>query len=277
MQGRHHDVHRDARGALRLFLGSLSKPSVHNFRTAPEIRSLQPPKSYIEINQPTLVGKVENTQGACHYQALLTGNRNPSAVVHEDKFGADSNCERDCRTLALVQDRCGSVVDVPVRIRSNFQPYRSIGDPCPHRRRCIGMCKFVTHSHGHENHLEQVWQDVDCVDQDQIIEGTGIGDNQPHGFLKTESLQIAPLALQIFKAVGLEHVMRLQKTVERVARSKAEQTAQFGLREVTLLVFLKRQGFERAARQIATGSGESLGDIVRNFNDQIHNSPFISA
>src|SRR6266436_7206833 len=89
-------------------------------------------------------------------------------------------------------------------------------------------------------------------------------------FSDTEPLQVAPLALEIIKAVVFEDVMRLQKTVEGVARTEAKQTAQFVLRKMTKLVFLKRQRFQRTPRQIATRSGEALGDVIGNLDDQVH-------
>ncbi len=80
---------------------------------------------------------------------------------------------------------------------------------------------------------------------------------------ETEPPQVAPLALQVIEAVGLEYVMRLQKTVEGVARTETKQPAQFVLRKMTKLVFFERQRFQRtsdrsppaAARRWATSSG----------------------
>ncbi len=87
---------------------------------------------------------------------------------------------------------------------------------------------------------------------------------------ETEPPQVAPLALQVIEAVGLEYVMRLQKTVEGVARTETKQPAQFVLRKMTKLVFFERQRFQRTSRQIATRSGEALGDIIGNLDDQVH-------
>ncbi len=148
-------------------------------------------------------------------------DRDPGAVVHEDEVGADSKGKCDCGTLALVQSRSGGVVGVPIGIRSDLKPSRKLCDPSPHRRRCIGMRKFIVHRPGHENRLEQLGQHIDRFDQDQIIERPGIGDDKPHALLETEPLQVALLALQIVEAVGLKHVMRLQKPVEGIARAKA--------------------------------------------------------
>jgi len=84
---------------------------------------------------------------------------------------------------------------------------------------------------------------------------------------ETEPPQVAPLALQVIEAVWLEYVVRLQKTVEGVARTKAKQTAQFVL---TKLVFFERERFQRTTRKIAARSDETLGDVTGNLDDQVH-------
>jgi hypothetical protein len=132
------------------------------------------------------------------------------------------------------------------------------------------MRKFIAHRLGHENRLEQLWQQVDCFDQNQIVDGPVSATTSRMRLSETEPPQVAPLALQIIKAVGLEHVMRLQKTVEGVARTEAKQTAQLVLRKMTKLVFFTRQRFQRTPGEIATRGGEALGDIIGNLDYQVH-------
>jgi hypothetical protein len=45
-------------------------------------------------------------------------------------------------------------------------------------------------------------------------------------------LQVLPFARQIIETIGLEHIVRLEKAVERVAGAKAEQPPQFRLGQV---------------------------------------------
>jgi hypothetical protein len=36
------------------------------------------------------------------------------------------------------------------------------------------------HRYGYENSLKQLREQSDCVDKDQIVDGTGIGNDEPH-------------------------------------------------------------------------------------------------
>jgi hypothetical protein len=78
-------------------------------------------------------------------------------------------------------------------------------------------------------------------------------------------LQVTPLAREVVEAVGLEYAMRLEEAIEGIAGAKSEQAAQLRLREPTTLLF-----FERMARQIAAGSLEPLGHIIRDVDGHLH-------
>jgi hypothetical protein len=58
-------------------------------------------------------------------------------------------------------------------------------------------------------------------------------------------LGIAPLTREVVEAERLENTVRREKTIEGVARAKAEKTAHLGLRKPALLIFFKRKRFER--------------------------------
>ncbi len=64
--------------------------------------------------------------------------------------------------------------------------------------------------------------------------------------------------------------MLLEKAVELVARLKAEQTQQIGLRKMAIAAFLKGESLERAARQITARYVHTAGEIVRNVNRYFH-------
>jgi hypothetical protein len=82
-------------------------------------------------------------------------------------------------------------------------------------------------------------------------------------------LQLLPLARQIVEAVRLEHIVRLEKSIERVASAETEQPPQLRLGQMVELVLFERQHFEHAAFKLADGA-ETPGQIVGNVNRYIH-------
>jgi hypothetical protein len=40
--------------------------------------------------------------------------------------------------------------------------------------------QFIPYSGRYKNPLEQLWQEIDCTDEYQVIERPGIGNDQPH-------------------------------------------------------------------------------------------------
>jgi hypothetical protein len=67
--------------------------------------------------------------------------------------------------------------------------------------------------------------------------------------------------------------MGLEEFVELVPVSKTEQPPQLGLGNVAALEFFERQGFEGAAREIATGFAHAAGEIVGNLDGEFQPTP----
>jgi hypothetical protein len=86
----------------------------------------------------------------------------------------------------------------------------------------------------------------------------------------TQTLQAFEFLLQVFERVVFIHVMSFEESVELVPASKTEQPPQLGLGDATALEFLERQGFEGAAREIATGCAHAAGEIVGNLDGEFH-------
>lgn len=64
---------------------------------------------------------------------------------------------------------------------------------------------------------EQLWKYFVLADQHQVVERAGIGDDEPHAASEAGFFQVFSVAFQVVQAVRLEHIMRLQKPIERVA------------------------------------------------------------
>jgi hypothetical protein len=92
----------------------------------------------------------------------------------------------------------------------------------PHRKgeRCGRLIRFARR--GEDHCFKQDGKDVDVSDQNRIIYGTGIGDDQPHRS-KSQAFQSFPFALKIFQGIFLIDVVSLQEAVNLIAGFKAEQ------------------------------------------------------
>ena len=60
---------------------------------------------------------------------------------------------------------------------------------------------------GYENSLEKIRKHSDRVDKYQIIDGSSIGNDEPHTQLETKPLEVARFAFKIIEAVRLEHLV----------------------------------------------------------------------
>jgi hypothetical protein len=70
-------------------------------------------------------------------------------------------------------------------------------------------------------------------DQDKVIQGTGIGGDEPHRRLESKTLKVIPIAIQVVDRIRDVDLMSLEEGVQRLTRRQSEQMAQFRLRETT--------------------------------------------
>jgi hypothetical protein len=64
--------------------------------------------------------------------------------------------------------------------------------------------------------------------------------------------------------------MRCQKSIEILLRAKTQKPAQLANGEMMELVFLERQRFQRAAREISAGGLEPLGEFIGYMKGHVH-------
>ena len=81
------------------------------------------------------------------------------------------------------------------------------------------------------------------ADQDQVIDRTGIGDDQAHG-LKSEIFESLPLLLEIFKRVVLKDAMGLEEAIQLDA-GQSEHLAQFHFGDAASPERLEGDAFQR--------------------------------
>src|SRR5260370_35874691 len=100
--------------------------------------------------------------------------------------------------------------------------------------------------------------------EDQIVEWSRVGDNNPHLASKAQAPQGRALTLEVFPSVIQPHFMRLQEAVESVASLQADRLTQLRIRQLPSLVLFQRRCSQTAAAQVATLGDEALGAIVRS-------------
>jgi hypothetical protein len=107
-----------------------------------------------EIDQPALRSKVQHAQCAGHCEVSCARNGNPIALVHEYQIGTYGTGERDCRSLAFVQQLRHGAIRAVIGIWSDLKPGRGRCDPGAHSRRRTWMAQLIAHRHGHNNPAE---------------------------------------------------------------------------------------------------------------------------
>jgi hypothetical protein len=108
------------------------------------------------------------------------------------------------------------------------------------------------------------------IDLDQIPNPTGVRDNETHQRPRRRRLAFA---LRILERVIDRNVMRPEESVDLIARLQCDQAAKIGLGEITPPVFLRSDGLQSRARQVTAVGIETLGNIIGNFDAQLHATP----
>ena len=131
------------------------------------------------------------------------------------------------------------------------------------------MLQFIPNDFRNENPFEQRGQDFDLVNQDKVIQGTGIGDNQLHRPLKSKPPKVISIPIQVTDRKRKIDLVGLEQCIQGLGRRQPEQTTQFPLREPPQSKFLDAQRFKDASRQVAS-SPKPGRKIVGDMNGYIH-------
>jgi hypothetical protein len=138
------------------------------------------------------------------------------------------------------------------------------------------VLQFVPNEFWNEYLFEQSGQDFDLPNQDKIVQRTGVGDDQPHRPLESNSVKVVPILVQVIHRKRKVDLMGLEHLVQCLARRQSEQTAQFRLREPAQSKLLDRQGFQDAPGQVA-GSPKPDREVIGDVNGYIHGNDFTGA
>jgi len=132
-----------------------------------------------QIDQTLFRGKLQerngencwNTQGACSSTTVH--------VVHQDGVRAAFKSKLQCLCLALVQSSDGP----SLRYVRYLKPRTGLEYPSFHLLWSSWMDQFVPNSERDENLVKKIGQDLRAIDQDEIMKGTSVGnDDAAHLF-----------------------------------------------------------------------------------------------
>lgn len=109
------------------------------------------------------------------------------------------------------------------------------------------------------------------ADQDEVVDGAGIRDDNRHGSSEPQRLEVAKILVQILDAHLIPDAMRLEKTVDLKAALEAQQATQLRLAEPSRLILFNPETFQRPPRQIrAAYSRKPLREIIGDFEIYVH-------
>lgn len=142
--------------------------------------------------------------------------------------------------------------------------------PRPHRRRRSAAAEFFANFDGNVNFLKQAGQNLDGANQNQIVQRSRVGNNNPHLRCEAQSPQRGAFSLQVFPREVEPHFVSLQEPVQFIASPKPQYLPQLRLGQSARLVFFQGERFQCPARQIAPRSRKPLGHIIGNVQRQLH-------
>ena len=67
------------------------------------------------------------------------------------------------------------------------------------------------------------------LDQDKVVQRTGIGNDEPYRSSESKTRKVIPLVIQVVERERGEEAMGLEESVHRWSGPEAEQTTQFRL------------------------------------------------
>ena len=91
---------------------------------------------------------------------------------------------------------------------------------------------------------------------------------------EAQSLQGGPITLEIFQRVVEPNFVSLEKAIQFLTSGEAQKVAQLRFGEATGLVLFQTERFQSATGEVSACSGETLGDIVRDVNGELHGLEF---
>jgi hypothetical protein len=107
------------------------------------------------------------------------------------------------------------------------------------------------------------------LNQNKIIQRTGVGDDEPHWSSESKPPKVIPIVIEVVERIRGVQIMSLEERIQRLSCPESEQVTQFRLREAPQSELFDRKRLQRTARQLARRP-EAVREIVGNMNGHVH-------
>jgi len=233
----------------------------------PEAPQVLPFQTF-EPDHATAGRQVEDTHCSGHGEAQAPGNIDAVTVIDEQELSPYSNRKLDRSSFAIVQVHKGRVVSVATG-RHDLDPQRWFRNPAAYTLRSLIVPQFVPHDLRHEYLLKEGRQNCDLFNQYEVIQRTGVGDNEPHWSSEAKTPKVIPVVLEVIERIRHVDIMGLEEHIQRLSRREPKQPTQFRPRETPQPELLDCERLQHSAWQIAR-SPKAGREIVRNANGHVH-------
>ncbi len=162
-----------------------------------------------KVDQASIGSDVKHAESAGNADTLSLGGKDPPAVIHKQQIGRKRSGQSNGGGFPFVKSGNRR------RFRSvnNLEPGGGIGNPALNRQGSQLICQLRLNDCGKDNRFTEPRKKVDMLDQDQVVDGTGIGNDQLHE-LKTEAFESSAFLLKIFHGVVFVNTVGLEKSIE---------------------------------------------------------------
>ena len=159
--------------------GSAANPPVfpeHGIEQSLRISERCEPQSFCrlrEVDKSRLRGEFKQAWCAGDAQSQIPRNPDASALVDQNQVGIQGDSQGDHCCFTLIKRGWPG----PRRFH-DLQPIRRVPNPGTHRRGSAGIAEFFFHSRRKDSPLKEPGKQIDLADQNQVIYGSGIGNDQ---------------------------------------------------------------------------------------------------
>ncbi len=155
----------------------------HQRRSDLERRSPKRVDDCRQVQQAPCRRFVQHAQCSDHGQSALLRRPPRRAIIQQHEVGVDLNPQTDYLAFAGMEGQ-GRIV---MRGLLNLGPRRQGIGPSANRRRCVLAAQFRQHRRRDNDPLKQPRQDLDRAAENQVVQRTGIRDDDGHWGPSTRS------------------------------------------------------------------------------------------
>lgn len=241
---------------------------MEHFRPTTEVGRLQTGEGLSHVEQATVSRAIDQAERPDDRESLGAGCRDACPVVHQDQVGLEGEGNENGFPLTSTKTLQGRIAVACVGLDRKPGGHRR--HPRPHGSGRTWLGQFAANGLGDENCAEQRRQDMRLLDEDQVVEGAGVGDDDAQSGSEAKPGKVVPVLVEVVDVIVQEDATRLEESVESHPAVEAEKLTQFGIGQPVGPIFLDGKGFEGPPREVATLGAQAQGKAIRNRHSDVH-------